>query len=334
MGYMYRSFRYSKIVLAKFEINRKNNYSGNVLRVRRRVNYMSNTKTTLKRRLIAGVALALTAVLALSGCGSGSAEKTASAAESNNSQVRTIHVVTSGSPAPYVLKDAQGNLDGQNIALLKEIFKRLPQYKVEYSITEFKSLFLGLDSGRYQIVANNFAKTPERQKKYLYSTPIYENRYVVVVSPNSGIKKIESFDDLAGKTTVSEGAGNNIQIAQEEYNKNNPDKKINIKYASLSLADELRQVEDGKFDFVIVDQPIYGYYKKTAGLKAKALTTSEEFERQLHDQSYSYFGFAQGEEQLRDDVNEALQEIISDGTSKKIDEQWFGLDLTPSLQAK
>ena len=45
---------------------------------------------------------------------------------------------------------------------------------------------------------------------------------------------------------------------------------------------------------------------------------------------YSYFVLGKEETQLTKDVNKALKEVIKDGTSKKINEKYFGTDYSPS----
>ncbi|NMM92877.1 transporter substrate-binding domain-containing protein [Bifidobacterium oedipodis] len=279
--------------------------------------------------------LASVACLAsLTACGAAAASESSSATNSNGDEVRTIQAVTGGTPAPYTLKNTDNKPDGQNIELVQEVFKRLPQYKLEISFAEFKGIFPGLDSGRYQIAVNNFAKTPEREQKYIFSTPMYKNEYVAVVSEQSGIKNIDSLSDLAGKTTITSADGSNVQLALQKYNQANPDNTIKLEYNSADQVNQLQQVKDGKVDFSILDAPTVRYYEKKIGLKLNTVELSDKVDEELQNQNYSYLVFPKGEEKLRDDVNKALQEIIKDGTSKKIDEKWFGADQTPDPDAK
>nr|WP_240541310.1 transporter substrate-binding domain-containing protein [Bifidobacterium santillanense] len=268
--------------------------------------------------------------MGLAACGSAQA-----AQESDSSTgVRTIRAVTGGSPAPYTYKDESGTLTGENIELTKAIFKELPQYKLEFETADFKAIFPGLDSGRYQIGVNNFAKTDERKDKYLFSKPIYKNRYVAVVAPGSSITKVDSLSDLAGHTMLTSADGTNISIALQKYNKSNPDDQINLKFSSVDIPDEIRQVENGQVDAIIIDGPMFDFYTKKLNSKTQAIELGEKVSQELQDQNYSYLVFPKGEEKLRDEVNEVLTRFDKDGTTKKLTEKWFGSDQTPSPDAR
>ena len=178
-----------------------------------------------------------------------------------------VTVATSGSPKPFTYVDGRDQLTGQNIELLKAVFKKLPRYKLKLEKTEFDSIFSGLNSGRYQMGVNNIAKNPERQKNYLFSDPMFKNSYVVIYkSDNKEAKQADSWDDLAGHSTVS-STGVNTSTAIEEFNKKHPDKKIDLNYSEEDLTTQLQGVESGKYDFLLMDKPMFEYYQKELGLK-------------------------------------------------------------------
>lgn len=278
---------------------------------------------------IAGAASAIIATLLIvSGCGGSSSES------SSSSDVRVIQAITSGGPAPYIFTDDKGNITGQNYDLVAAIFKELPQYKVEYSKADFSAIFGGLDSGRYQLGVNNLSWNKERAQKYLYSDPIYNVQYYVEVPENStiGNTPIKSFADLAGKTALLD-PGVNATTAIEKWNASNPDKAIKTKYVGTGsdMTTKLRQIESGQADFAFDDIPIFNYYKKKVGLSLKGVPVGDGVNKQLGNNNAAYLVFPKGEKKLRDDVNTALKKVIENGTSKKINEKWYGIDLSPKI---
>ncbi|MBT1172437.1 transporter substrate-binding domain-containing protein [Bifidobacterium sp. MA2] len=283
----------------------------------------------LVKKLI-GIAAVAALALPLAACGNASTSQGASSGNSSTGNVRTINAVTGGTPAPFTFKDAQGNVSGQNIELTEAVFKKLPQYKLKWQTAEFSSLFSGLDAGRYQLAVNNFTKSKEREAKYLFSDPIYSNSYVAVVSKDSGIKKLDSLDDLAGKKVIVCASGCNIALALQKYNTANPDKASKLTYSQTEGIDAIRQVENGTGDVYLLDKPTFGYLKKKVGFDAESVDLGDEAQSTLAPDSYSYLVFPKGEEQLVKDVNKALKEVFKDGTSKQIDEKWFGSDQTPT----
>ena len=78
----------------------------------------------------------------------------------------------------------------------------------------------------YQLAANNFALNKERQEKYIYSEPTFENQFVIAVA--EGNNDIKSFEDLVGKTTEVQ-PGINYTTALENFNKQHADNPDYIK---------------------------------------------------------------------------------------------------------
>lgn len=275
-------------------------------------------------------ALAAIAALGVGLAGCGSANAAAGQTADSDTNVRTIVAITGASPAPFTFKDEQGNLTGQNIELTKAVFDKLPQYKLEWQVADGSAIFGNLDSGRAQIAVNNYAKNAEREAKYLFSDPLYKDKYVLEVPKNSPITKVDSLEDLAGKSALVEATGN-VTTALQNWNKDNPDKTINLKYtaSTSSLVQKLQQIEQGVADFALDDKPIFEYYTKNNNIDIKGLEVGAGVNDSVMKNPYSYLVFPKGEEQLVKDVNKALAEVIQDGTSAKIDQEWFGEDLSP-----
>ena len=276
-----------------------------------------------KRKYILGVlaiaSLALTTVLA-------SQPRTV---EAKSNKQETITVVTGGEPRPFTFEE-NGKLKGHNIELVKTVFKKLPQYKLKIVRTDFKAIFPGLSSGRYQVAVNNLAKNEEREKNYLFTDPIFKNSYVVIFNKDSKIaKKAQSWSDLAGLSTVG-SPGVNSTTAIEDYNKTNPDKTITLNYSAEDLKAQLEGVESGKYDFLVMDKPMFEYYQKEYKLNLVGKNVSGDLEKQLLPEPYSYFVLAKDDTKLAKEINKALKEVVKDGTSKKINEKYFDQDYSPS----
>ena len=87
---------------------------------------------------------------------------------------------------------------GYDIDLVKAIFKDSDKYEVKFVTTPFDSILTGVDSGRYQIAANDFNYNEERAQKYGFSDPISRSNYAITSAEGT---KYTSLDDLSGKTT-------------------------------------------------------------------------------------------------------------------------------------
>jgi polar amino acid transport system substrate-binding protein len=247
--------------------------------------------------------------------------------------VITITAATAGSPRPFTYVDETGKLVGHNIEMIEAVFARLPQYKLVFDVTDFPSIFSGLDAGRYQIGVNNFVSTEQRREKYLFTEPMFKNRHVIAVAENSGFlgNQVNSLSDLAGKSVIVT-VGTIMATVLENHNNNHPEALIKLIYSDANLLLALQQVESGKNDFDLIDRPLLDFYVKEFGLKLKGVELSPNAQGEVMQFPYSFFIVNKGNEKLVEDINKALAGVIADGTSKRICEKYFGSDYSPEAR--
>ncbi len=266
------------------------------------------------------------AALLLAGCGSsdsssGSDSKTGSAAGST--EVKTIKAATMGSPSPYIVVEEDGTVTGYDFKVLKEVFNRLPQYKLDIVVTDIGSVFTGVQSGLYDIGVNNFSYNAERAKTYLYSFP-YDTVSYVFLSKDGSVK---SFADAAGKSFHGT-AGISVTNAVESWNEKNPDKAIKVEYVEqgTNLAQE---VYDGRVEFTIMDKAMAVEYEKNYHYGLSAVDVPAEEAKTIADNSWTYYLFAKENDSLRQEINKVLKELREDGTLTKYGNEVFGFDTAP-----
>lgn len=300
----------------------------------------------MKKKVISLVLSSLLALGALAGCGSSSdtaevagaqraeetTEQTADGEQeaADNAEaageVTVIHAATSGNPRPFTYIDEEGNLVGQNIELIKAVFDKLPQYELEIEVTEFPSIFTGIDAGIYDLGVNNIAKNPDREAKYLFTDPEMVNHYIAVVNKNIDITSIEDLTELAGTKYVG-STGNDKTTVVEKYNEEHPDKQITIDYTEAELLSQLYDVESGKEDFLIIDAPMYnGYYGPEFKFDVNTFDLTN-----VKSSSYSYFIVGKDNTKLAEDINAALKQVIEEGISTEIDIKYLGEDYSPII---
>lgn len=244
-----------------------------------------------------------------------------------NQEVTVIKAATSGNPRPFVYVDDDGELKGQNVELIQAVFDRLPQYELEFEVTEFASIFAGIDSGYYRLGVNNLAKNAEREAKYLYTDPQMVNSYIVVANKSVDIDSIPDLSVLAGYSYIG-GPGNDKTTLIENYNEENADKQIDIQYVeNISVQQQLTDVESGRADFLIIDAPMYyGYYEPEFHFDVNTFDLSN-----VKSGTFSYFIIGKEDNELAEAINKALYEVIEDGTALEISKKYLGDDYVPSL---
>ena len=302
-------------------------------------------KNGFAKKLFAGI-LTGTIGLSLMACGSAndgsvtaSAKDTEAPSESSDVaateatetteavEVKTIKAATGGGPKPYVYVGEDNQPTGYDIEVLKAAFDLLPQYDLEIEVTDFSSVFAGLQAGKYQIGVNNFSYNEERANSYLYSLPYDKVSYVFVF--NKDAEPIKSLADAAG-LSFEGGAGVSVTNAVESWNEQNPDAQINITYTEADTTVILQHIQDGATDFGIIDGPMYTAYVDEYGFDIGKTEIPEEETKLIADNLYAYYLLPQDETGLRDELDEAIKELKANGTLKTLSEKYFGgVDQSP-----
>ncbi|QAY60491.1 transporter substrate-binding domain-containing protein [Microbacterium protaetiae] len=277
----------------------------------------------IRRTLIASSLVV--AAMGMAGCAASGAEADAEPG------VQKVVVATGANPKPYTYLDDDDQLTGYDIEVLRAVDKLLPDVSFDFQVAEFDALFAGLDSGRYNIVANNLSATAERREKYDFTDPYLQAQFGVGVRPDSGLTNITKIDDLAGKKTYGQ-AGLNFTRVLEQYNDANPGHTIDITYSEADLQTQYKNLAAGAVDFLFTERVVFdGYGAAKLGLTFVPLD-GDYLESTYGTSLKSAFAVSRHTENattIESEINGALQKLNADGTLTSLSEKFFGLDLTP-----
>lgn len=235
-----------------------------------------------------------------------------SSATSDNTEKTKIIVATTGTgPSPFIFQGDDGNLDGYDIAVIKEIFSRLPQYELEFQTTEFASIFTGIDAGYYQMGVNNISYNKERGEKYLFSDVYSVSTYGILVRDDN--TDIQTLDDLPGHTTETSPTSYNASMYQS-YNEAHPDAQIEVSYIEDSNNTPL-SVSDGKIDFELFSKTTLQSQVAEYGLtNVKIIDVPIEDSTAFMDKlSGNFFVVSKEYPQLVEDINTAFEAALEEG---------------------
>jgi cystine transport system substrate-binding protein len=221
-----------------------------------------------------------------------------------------IKVGTEGTYPPFTFKNEKGELDGFDVDIINEVAKRLG-IKAEFVSTEWKAMFAGLDSERFDVIANQVMINSERQKKYDFSLPYTVSGGQVIV--NRDTVDINGLEDLKGRK-VGVTQGSNWEAIAKKAG-------ANIQYytgANEVFADlAAKRIEAALNDRLFIAE----YLLKNPNQQLKVVGQSI-------DSGQSAFAFRKGSPELIEAVNKVLKEIQADGTYLKISQKWFGEDVS------
>jgi polar amino acid transport system substrate-binding protein len=207
--------------------------------------------TNLKKLtgIIAAAALVGVSVLGCSKDNTGTASQETTAAAATTDKATVIKIGTSGNPNPYVYTDDNNKLTGYEIEIVERLQELLPQYDFQFEITEFQSIFTGIDSGIYQMGVNNISWKQERADKYLFGDE-YVTFHDSALLVRKDYDEITSLADLAGRKTFSTTSGLYSQIFMEDYNENHKDNPIQIVYTEADTIKQYQDLSAGVVDFL------------------------------------------------------------------------------------
>ena len=259
----------------------------------------------------------LLATMVFTGCGGGQPADSGNAPASDG---KKIVVGLDDEYPPMGFKNEQNEIVGFDVDLAKAAAKKLGS-EVEFKAIDWSSKEAELKSGRVDILWNGLDITEKRKENMLFSDPYMDNRQIIFVRKNENTD-IKSEEDLSGKTVGTQAAS-----TAEEYINGNEKLKSSLKefktYGDYISA--FMDLENGRVDAVVCDEIVGRYYM------AKHPDKIEALEVVVGPVSEFGIAFAKENQELRDKVQKAFDEIVADGTAKKISEEWFGKDL---LKAK
>ena len=266
----------------------------------------------LKVLLVLFISLAL-----LAACGNGSNTNENNEGENRWAEIQEsgkIIVGTSGTliAASYYdgEEETEDQLTGYEVETMREIAKRL-DLDIEFEIIGVDNVMPGIKSGRIDISSATI--TDKRKEDFDFSEP-YNYSYITMAVRESDNSGIESLEDLAGKKAGGGATTIYSQIA-EQFGAEV------ITYGNAPNEAYLRDVSDGTTDVVIND-----YYLTKFGVAA-----FPDFDLHLHPTLNFHLTetgvmLPKGEDELREKINEALEEMREDGTLSKLAIEFYEED--------
>ena len=223
---------------------------------------------------------------------------------------------------PYGYKDDSGNYVGFDLDLAKEVCER-NNWTFKAQPIDWDAKDAELDSGSIDCIWNGFTING-RENDYTWSDAYIDNKQVIVVKSDSGIN---SLDDLKGKTVETQKDSSALAALQGD------NKTLADTFATLTeVADyntAFMDLESGACDAVAIDIGVAQYQvssKDNSG-DFKILNDS------ISSEQYG-IGFKKGNDALKDQVQETLDEMFKDGTVEKIAQNYSDAGVPGSLITK
>ena len=282
----------------------------------------------IKKYLRSVVAISLVGALAVgfAGCGSKSGDKA-------GDDKKVITVAHTNYYVPYDYVNEKGESDGFEVAVMKEVAKKLPQYEFKYVPTSDDDLLIGVESGKYTVGTKGIWITEARKKKYVFpKNNIGASVIGLVIRKDTAgdIKDLPSFAKYSGKLVPIAPQDARYSVI-DDYNKANADNKIKlVSSEAFQIADAYSWVLEGRYDAYLEvelsyknniakeDAPYHQFSDKLTYIRYKGIPTYPIFNRD--------------QQKFADEYDKAIEELRQEGKIAELEQKYFGESLSAYLQ--
>ncbi len=273
----------------------------------------------MKRRALITLAVSTLLLAACSQSPTDDASTTADGAAAGSDLLQrinnggTINVGTEGTYPPFTYHDVSGKLTGYDVEVTRAVADKLG-VTVEFKETQWDAMLAGLDSKRFDMVANQVSlTTPERLAKYDKALP-YSWSGAVVLAPTDD-NRYSSWEGLKGLRTAQSLSSNYGELAE----------RYGAEIVPVDgMAQAVQLVKQDRADFTMNDNlAVLDYLKNfpDSDLEIKLVAPANE-------QRGSGLVMRKGDEAVVAKIDEAMTALQADGTLTKLSQEFFGADIS------
>lgn len=258
----------------------------------------------------------------LAGCNNQEGEKDASTnKEDTSGKAITVAVPPAAKPLSYT--DENGELTGYEVEILKLVDDKLEDYSFTIVGVADSAAEIGLDTGKYDMIAQGLFRSEAREEKYLIPEESNGASLMRVYS-NKNNTDIDSFEDLVGKKLFPSSPSGGVFNLLTQYNEEHPDQQIQITTSDQGFAvvDRLREVESGKYDALVLP----------SNLGQKEIIEKQKLEIVVSEPlkvfpTYFLIHKSQENEAFTEAVSNALKELKDEGELSKLSLKYYDEDV-------
>ena len=253
----------------------------------------------------------LLVTLSLAGCGG---EKNSQGVERDSS--KKIVVGVDDNFPPICFHNEKNEIVGFDVDLAREAASRMG-VDIEFKPILWKDKREAITSGKVDMIWNGLDITEERKEYLNFIKPYMDDRQILLIRKDSDLY-IHSEGDLEGKIVGTQaGSTSDCYINQDEQLKNS----LKAYHTYDKFYEVLTALKNGEIDVLVCDELIARYEKN------KNPDELELVNIKVGSIMKMSVGISKDKVNLRDDLQKVFDEMIKDGTAKKISLEWFQADL-------
>jgi L-cystine transport system substrate-binding protein len=279
------------------------------------------------KKTVIPVVLAAAVLWLFAGCSKKEAPAAGNSAGSGaagGGAIRTVQVVSRTAVPFQYLDEATNEYSGYNGDLFKELSGRLKdKYQFEYNIVSTDAVFVGLQTGKYDIAVGNYYTSAERNETFEHSNELtyLSDLRLIVREDETGIKTLDDLAEGTGRILAEINVSDPRYNIIEDYNTAHPDKQITLTPTGIeSIADVLKSVLSGQSDAAV-----YPIDNLNALLAETALPLKTVQTVGIYPVVYYYYR-SEANKILRDDIDRVLADLRKEGFLSGLSNKWHKHD--------
>ena len=274
----------------------------------------------MKKRIICSLLCFCLMLGMLCGCSNNTETEETPAEEA----AEKITVACMNTYAPYAYVDEEENVAGFDVEVMKEAAARCG-YEIEFVATDWDSLFPGLDSGKWDVVANQICFTEERDELYNMGKVPYVTScmQLVVKADNNDVTSIEEMN--GGKMAAIVGDYGTALL--EGYLEENPG-AFELVYSESTMAMLLEDIVNGRVIGNVNDPASITMAAEANGLADQVKIVGDPI---YTDYVYAAYQKTDKGAEIRDNMDAAIKTMIEDGFISELALEYIGVDNNATL---
>ena len=228
----------------------------------------------------------------------------------------TVRIGTEGAYPPFNYTDSSGELMGFDIDIANALCEEM-EVTCEFVTQDWDGIIPALQANRYDAIIASMSITEERRQQVDFTEKYYNTPPAIAVLADSDMQEasLTAFD---GMTVGAQSSTTHANYAEEK-----------LEGADVRLygtpAEYQADLESGRIDAVIDDVVVLSEYVDGTDGSVKLLGTLTP--DPVINGEGAGIALRQGEDELRERFNAAIQAIREDGTYEEIQSKYFDFDV-------
>ncbi|NVD39864.1 ABC transporter substrate-binding protein [Ensifer sp. HO-A22] len=230
-----------------------------------------------------------------------------------------IKIGTEGAYPPFNFIDSAGKIGGFDVDIGLALCERM-KAECEVVAQDWDGIIPGLLAKKYDLIIASMFITEDRKKQVAFTNPYYLAAMTHVAPKGAGITTFTN-EALKGKVIGAQSGTTQADFIAATY----PDAEIKL-YPTQDEAN--LDMVNGRLDLQVGDMlPLLDWVTKNDDGKACCEIIGEPITDKKFVGEGVGIAVRQDDNELREKLNKALDEIRADGTYKKINDKYFTVDV-------